>query len=35
MFPLVVKDAASLQLKKRLRVMEENLLKFVLDVYPN
>ena len=35
MFALVVKDAASPQLKKRLPVMEEDLLKFVLDFYQN
>ena len=35
MFPLVVKDAASPQLKKRLLVMEEDILKFVLDFYQN
>ena len=35
MYPLVVKDAASPQLKKRLLVMEKDLLKFVLDFYQN
>ena len=32
-FSLVVKNAASPQLKKRLPVMEEDLLKLVLDLY--